>query len=241
MFMKAKLTITTMLGGALVAFSPAPAFALKDQSRVPGIEEETAPPRGLGTAPLTQPGDGSPVLQIKPGPDNTPEPGLKPADETAPQTAPAIEPVETVELTPDLAKRALDGFIKLKQNYQDTDIAEYESLETFVANAEQGPALEKDIKDLGFKSVGEWNIAITSVSFAYAAIAGIQEDEIRQELENIKNDTNLDTKTKVSLIEGLKSMLPSDNNKKVVEELNRDKDWAAKLKQLADSDQGGDH
>ena len=141
----------------------------------------------------------------------------------------------------DLAKRAIDGFVRLKELYQDTDIAEYESLEQFVAEADEGPALEKDIKSFGFKTVGEWNTAITSVSFAYAALSGTHEDEIKQELDNIKTDVDLDDKMRKSLIEGLQSMLPSDNNKKIVGELNKDKDWAKKLKLLEDSAEEAEH
>ena len=67
------------------------------------------------------------------------------------------------------------------------------------------------------------------------------EDEIKQELDNIKTDIDLDDRMKKSLIEGLQSMLPSDNNKKVVGELNKDAEWARKLKLLEDSAEEADH
>ena len=229
-----------MLRTALVGLLAQPALAAKDQTRIPGMEEVAPPTGGLGVGPLETPPGDEPLLQIRPGDD----PGGHDShghDHGPDEIVPAISAVETIELTTDLAKRAIDGFVKLKELYQDTDIAEYESLEQFVAEADEGPALEKDIKSFGFATVGEWNTAITSVSFAYAALSGTHEDEIKQELDNIKTDVDLDDRMRKSLIEGLQSMLPSDNNKKVVGELNKDVEWARKLKLLEDSAEEADH
>ncbi len=238
--MKGTGDISILLRTALVGLLAQPAWAAKDQTRLPGVEETAPPAGGLSVGPLdSSPGD-QPLLQIKPGDDGA---GQDPdsIDDGSNEIVPAISTVETIELTPDLAKRAIDGFVRLKELYQDTDIAEYESLEQFVAEADEGPALEKDIKSFGFATVGEWNTAITSVSFAYAALSGTHEDEIKRELDNIKTDVDLDDRMKKSLIEGLQSMLPSDNNKKIVDDLNKDKDWARKLKLLEDSAEEAEH
>lgn len=249
MAMKGTGDMSVWLSAAFVVAFAEPAFAVKDQTRVPGVENPAAAGGGLSIAPLApfapSPGD-EPLLQIRPGDTVSPDNGNNEdengntEDENV-EMIPAISEVETIELTPDLAMRAIDGFVKLKNSYQDTDIADYESLEQFVAEAKEGPALEKDIKSFGFKSVGEWNTAITSVSFAYAALSGTHEIEIKQELENIKNDADLDQAMKTSLIDGLQSMLPSDNNKQIVDDLNKQTDWAVKLKLLADSEVEGEH
>lgn len=244
LIMKAHLAtcaLSAVLLAGAIGSGGAQAFAVKDQTRLPGLEdgaqsgtsdtplgplaplapereEEAMPPQGGGG-------------QLKPvEPHSHEEQGGEPIGMVAP---------EQVELTEDSAKRSVDAFIKLKENYQDTDIAEYETLEQFVAEAKEGPALEADIKSFGFETVGDWNNTIISVSFAYAAVASAQEDEINQELENIRADTTLDEETKASLIESLKSMLPSEANKAVVKKLNEDPAWAAKLKLLADDEQGG--
>ncbi len=239
--MKGYGNIAVLTGAALVVMCAEPVFAAKDQTRLPEIQGVAAPGPGLSVAPFDpSPGD-EPLLQLSPGDDsgsgNTNDKG----EDGSREPTSVISTVETVDLTPDLAKRAIDGFIRLKKNYQDTDIAEYESLEQFVAEAKEGPALENDIKSFGFKTVGEWNTAITSVSFAYAALSGTHEDEIKQELENIRNEVDLDEQMKKSLIDGLQSMLPSENNKKIVGDLNKQKDWAEKLKLLEDSADGADH
>jgi hypothetical protein len=241
--MKGAGDIAVLISAAFVVMSAEPVLAAKDQTRLPEMQDPAAAGGGLGVAPFAPSPGNEPLLQLTPGDqDNSDNDNIndKGSDNTQ-EMSPAISKVETVELTPDLAKRAIDGFVKLKNNYQDTDIAEYESLEQFVAQAKEGPALEKDIKSFGFKTVGEWNTAITSVSFAYAALSGTHEDEIRQELENIEKEVDLDQQMKTSLIEGLQSMLPSDNNKKIVAELNRQKDWAEKLKLLEETEDGADH
>ncbi len=238
--MKGTRDISIVLGTVLAGLLAGPVLAAKDETRLPGMTEPVAPSGGLSIGPLdASPGE-EPLLQIKPGDDGKGQ-GAGRGEDNGSEIVPAISTVETIELDADIAKRAIDGFVRLKELYQDTDIAEYESLEQFVAEADQGPALEKDIKSFGFKTVGEWNTAITSVSFAYAALSGTHEDEIKQELDNIKTDVNLDDKMRKSLIEGLQSMLPSDNNKKVVGELNKDKDWAKKLKLLEDSAGEAEH
>jgi len=237
--MKHTRHIVVLLGATLLGVFAGPALAVKDQTRLPAVEGEAEAGNGLGAGPLVLSPGNEPLLQLKPGDDGDSEKGSN--EDEQPDMAPGIATVETIELTPDIAKRAIEGFVKLRENYQDTDIAEYESLEQFVAEASEGPALEKDIRSFGFATVGEWNIAITSVSFAYAALSGTHEEEINQELENINNDTDLDETMKKSLIEGLKSMLPSDNNKKVVSDLNKQKDWAEKLKLLAETDETGGH
>jgi len=239
--MKGTGNIVGLMSLALVVMCAEPVLAAKDQTRLPDAPDLAATSGGLGSAPFAPSPGNEPLLQLSPGDqDNSDNDSTNENDNTQ-EMAPAIATVETVELTPELAKRAIDGFVKLKNTYQDTDIAEYESLEQFVAQAKEGPALEKDIKSFGFKTVGEWNTAITSVSFAYAALSGTHEDEIRQELENIEKEVDLDQQMKTSLIEGLQSMLPSDNNKKIVSDLNMQKVWAEKLKLLEETEDGADH
>jgi len=228
-------TVSSVMAGSIMLHAvDASAFAVKDQSRLPGIDAAEEPGSGSGSTPLGPLGP----LVPKSGEDGSGEPRSAPDDEQPSVTVEEIPAQQQVPLTEDTAKRAVDAFIKLKASYQDTDIAEYETLEEFVAEAKEGAALEADIKSFGFASVGEWNNTIMSVSFAYAAVASNQEQEIRQELENIRDDASLDADLKKSLIESLKSMLPSDENKNVVRKLNEDKAWAEKLKALSEDDSG---
>lgn len=238
--MKGLVETVYVLGVLLVCAAAWPvtgAYASKDQSRLPGMED------GDGTKPVKPFGNLSP-LAPQPGENdagNAPagKGGEEPGEEGPTATMGVLNEVKQVKLDEDLSKRALDAFIKLKENYQDTDIAEYETLEQFVAEAGQGKALEKDIKSFGFKTVGEWNNTIMSVSFAYAAVVGNQDADIRKEIESIRSDEVLDKELKKSLISGLESMLASEENKTVIRKLNEQPNWAKKLKMLADEEEGG--
>jgi hypothetical protein len=233
-----KLWSLALLAGVSIAawagaMVPGHAFAVKDQARMPGMDAGEA--AGSGTEGLGRLGP----LMPAPGEDETQmPPGNQPGGEDGGPvvSTEVIGTVEQVELNEDLARRALDAFILLKSKYQDTDIAEYETLEQFVAEAKQGKALEADIKQAGFATVTEWNNTIMSVSFAYAAVAGSQDQEIRAEIESIRSDDGLDPALKKSLVESLESMLPSDHNKQVVSKLNAQPEWAKKLETLAEDE-----
>lgn len=225
------------------AVEPVHAFAVKDQTRIPGIDAGGTPDsggQGLGKlGPLAPaPGEDEPSM-----PSQKPPKSEDGGEDGGSVSTEVVGTVEQVRLSEDSAKRALDGFILLKSKYQDTDIAEYETLEQFVAEAKEGKALEADIKKAGFASVGEWNNTIMSVSFAYAAVSSTQEQEIRTEIDSIRSDEALDPELKKSLIESLESMLPSEHNKQVVLKLNAQPDWAEKLKMLAEdeAEEGHEH
>ena len=232
----ALLATELVIVSVLVGAGSVHAFAVKDQTRLPGLPaagESNGNGDSLGTlAPLApMPDDGQ---QAAPPPAEEPQQG---AEQPSPMQD-VVGKVDQVDLSEDSAKRALDVFILLKEKYQDTDIGEYETLEQFVAEAAEGKALESDVKANGFDTVTVWNNTIMSVSFAYAAISGSQEQEIRTEIENIRTDKDIADDLRQSLISGLESMLPSEANKTVVKTLNEDGAWAEKLKLLIEDEAG---
>ena len=237
------ISAVSLIAAWAAAVEPLHAFAVKDQTRIPGLDEGGSPDSGSQGLGKLGP------LAPAPGEDDSSMPSQKPpktedgGEDGSSVTTEVVGTVEQVRLSEDSAKRALDGFILLKSKYQDTDIAEYETLEQFVAEAREGKALEADIKQAGFASVGEWNNTIMSVSFAYAAVSSTQEQEIRAEIDSIRKDEGLDPELKKSLIESLESMLPSEHNKQVVLKLNAQPDWAEKLKMLAEdeTEEGHEH
>lgn len=194
----------------LIAASPEPGWSIvKDQSRI-GEEGSDAEP------------------EVPPSPDGGP-------DETAPPDIPEFEilaPVETVELTLDAAKRALDAFADVRDKYNDQGIENYESLQEFVDKTDAGKRLEADIKAYGFSDVTAWNKTITTVSFAYSAVFDGQEADIRQQIEAIGNDQSLDEAEAGRIIAYLNSLLPSENNKKVLRALLDDPIYRERLKLL---------
>ena len=168
-----------------------------------------------------------------------PDVGAPPPDtETEPDTMSLgdIPEIETVELTPDMARRAVDAFTMVREKYADTAIYEYEDLEEFVDKTEAGKKLDADIRSFGFNGVTEWNTAITSVGLAYSALSEDPSDNVEQQIAEIKADTNLAQDMKDRMVKSLSAMVPSDNNRKVVQELVKDSAYAEKLKLLSEEE-----
>lgn len=219
-------TIAAGLGVVLWAtMNSASLFAAKDQSRIEASPHD-------GRAPYSAPG----------------LPGIKFDPETAaPQPAPGLDgeqppggehefgplqAVETIELDEGMARRALDALADVRTKYDDAGLAEYETLEEFVAKTKAGKQLEVDIKRHGFASVTDWSAAILSVQFAYGAVLEDLEAEVRMQIEETRNDQNLTEQDRKIMIESLTAMLSTPGNKKVVRELMKDASYAQKLKQL---------
>lgn len=120
----------------------------------------------------------------------------------------------------------------MSEKYRDAELEEYENLQDFVDQNIQGKDFEADIKAAGFANVNQWNTAITAVSFAYVAVIDDQTTEIQQQIAELEADTELAKDLKDRMIASLKAMIPSDNNRAVVEALLDDPAYAEKLKQL---------
>jgi len=180
----------------------------------------------------------------------TPAPAAK-AETTKPVEAPkAIDPngsdmesgdavsladipdVQTEELVPDIARKAVDGYALLQSKYQDSPLEDYTDLQDFVNKDPKGPELEKDIKALGFKDVTEWNIAVTSVSVAYNTLIDDQTADLKQQIEDVKASKDMAQDIKDRTIKSLQNSIPSANNTKIVQDMMNDKAYAEKLKLL---------
>lgn len=173
-----------------------------------------------GTEDLTEPAPDEPTA----GEDETGNP-----DELSLGEIPVIE---TMELTADIAKRALDSYLMVREKYQDSELDQYENLQDFVDQTEDGKSFEADIKAAGFDNVNDWNLAITTLSVAYSSAVDDPTAEIQQQIAEIEADPDLAQDMKDRMISSLKAMIPSENNKKVVAELMADPAYAEKLKQL---------
>ena len=141
--------------------------------------------------------------------------------------------VEVVELTADSAKHAVDAFALVKDKYKDAKFEDYDTLQGFADLAPEGKTFEADIKALGFVSVDEWYKTVTTVGFAYAAVTDDQSGDINQQIEEIKLDTEIPQDMKDRMTASLKAMIPSDNNRKIVEALVADPAYTEKLKLLS--------
>jgi hypothetical protein len=229
----------------ILAFLAAPAFAAtKDQARIlsePFELAQTTTPN----QPLTLPGSGT----------TTPDTGTEPDQGAQDDTTPApdanqndtgngedispddmslgeIPDVQTMELTLDIAKRAIDSYTMVKNKYADTDLEQYDNLQGFVDQNPRGKEFEADIKAAGFANVNDWNLAITTLGFAYSGVTDDPTKDIQEQIAEIQADTKVAQDMKDRMIKSLNAMIPSPNNRQVVEELMKDPAYLEKLKQL---------
>ena len=147
-----------------------------------------------------------------------------------------IPAVETIELTTDIARRAVDAFVLVRDKYKDANLEEYENLQDFVDKTQDGKNFEADIKAHGFNTVNEWNVAITTVGFAYTALTDDQSDDINAQIAELEKDTSIAKDLKDRMIASLKAMVPSDNNRKVVQAMMDEPAYSEKLKLLAEEE-----
>ena len=212
------------------------------QLEAPDLFAEQAPAVPPTTSPALPPAPVPSVLT--PAPDTTPPaPGDTPevTDPAGPAVDGAAEEdfslgdipiVETIELTTDKAKKALDTYVLVREKYKDAQLENYENLQDFVDQSPQGKAFEADVKAAGFPNVVEWNTAITTLSFAYDNSVNDQTLAIKQQIEELKADTETAADMRERMTKALESMIPSENNKKVLEEVKADPAYVEKLKML---------
>ena len=188
--------------------------------------------------PVPVPQAATPPAPTPPAAGETPEvtdPAAGPATDGAGEedfSLGDIPIVETVELTTEKAKKALDTYVLVREKYKDAALENYENLQDFVDQSPQGKAFEADVKAAGFPNVIEWNTTITTLSFAYDNSIDDQTTSIKQQIEELKADTETAQDMRERMIKALEAMIPSDNNKKVLEEIKADPAYAEKLKML---------
>jgi len=84
--------------------------------------------------------------------------------------------------------------------------------------------------------VNEWNTAITTVGFAYSALTDDQTNDIKAQIEEVKKDTSIAQDLKDRMISSLTAMIPSENNRKVVQAMMDEPEYSEKLKLLAEEE-----
>ena len=179
-------------------------------------------------------------------------PDAKPADKAATPDAPAdpsaadqqgdgdvslgdAADIQTEELTPELARKALDGYAMVHEKYQDSPLEDYSDLQEFADKDPKGKQFEADIKAFGFSSVGDWNLAVTSVSVAYNNVLDDQTADIKQQIEDVQKSVDMAQDMKDKTIKSLQASIPSENNTKIIQDLIKDKAYAEKIKLLESS------
>ncbi len=190
-----------------------------------------AAPSGTSAAPPAAPADGA-AAQPDAAPAVVPDPSAPDTEAGSDVSVGEVANIETEELTPDLAKKAIDGYFLVHNKYQDSPLEDYQDLQEFVDKDAKGKQLEIDIKAFGFTSVNDWNLAVTSVSVAYNNILDDQTADYKQQIEDIKNSKDMAQDMKDQQIKALQAAIPSENNHRIVEDLTKDPVYADKIKLL---------
>lgn len=238
-----KLTLASCAAIALMAL--AGSVAAQQTTTTP---DPAKPAAQAAPADTTKPADpAKPADTTKPPDPAKPTDTTKPADPSAADTDGAAGPddmsigeipdVQTEELTPELAKKAIDGYAMVHVKYQDSPLEDYQDLQEFVDKDPKGKEFETDIKSFGFTSVNDWNLAVTTLSFAYTNILDDQTGDLKQQMDEINADTTMAQDMKDRMIKSLKAMIPSDNNKKIVEDLIKDPTYGEKIKLLESTEE----
>lgn len=183
----------------------------------------------------------APVEDVKPPPQEPvedltePDPSQSVDGETPPSDEVSIGEipvVQMVELTLDSAQKAVDAYVVVKDKYKDADLESFDSLQDFVDRDPLGKEFEADIKLAGFANVTDWNLAITTVGAAYSNIVDDQTDDIKQQIEEVEKDTEMAQDMKDRIVTSLKALIPSENNRKIVQQMIDNPAYTEKLKLL---------
>lgn len=180
------------------------------------------------------------VDEVKPPPPveedlTAPDPNQPTDNETPPSDQVSIgeiPEVHMVDLTLDAAQRAVDAYVLLKDKYKDAALENFDSLQDFVDKDPQGKVFEADVKSAGFSNVDEWNQTVTTVSAAYSNIIDDQSTDIDLQIEDVKKDTEMAQDMKDRIIASLNALIPTENNRKIVQQMIDNPAYAEKLKLL---------
>jgi len=180
---------------------------------------------GAATAPAA--GTNAPAADAKPD-----DPSAADTESGGDVSVGEIPDVQTEELTADIAKKALDGYVMVHEKYQDSPLEDYQDLQEFVDKDPKGKQFETDIKAFGFNSVNEWNLAVTSLSIAYNNVLDDQTADTKQQIEDLQKSTDMAQDMKDRNIKSLQATIPSENNTKVAQDLIKDAAYGEKIKLL---------
>jgi hypothetical protein len=196
--------------------------------------QQPAPPATAAPLPPVKTDPALPPVAEPPPPAAEvlpPEDGA-PADGTEGMSIGEIPAVETEELTPDMARKALDAYVLVQTKYQDSPLENYDDLQSFVDKDPKGKDFETDIKTFGFPNVDNWNLAVTTLSFAYTNALDDQTTDIKQQIDEITANKEMAQDMKDRMVNSLKAMIPSPNNAKIVADLIADATYGDKIKLL---------
>lgn len=202
----------------------------------PPVAAPVTPPAAVTPpAPATPPVDSKPAAPAPAVEPPAPNAEVAPTDPSAPDTEGdmslgEIDTVETEELTLEIARKAIDAYMMVQEKYKDSPLADYQDLQEFVDKDPKGKELDADVKSFGFKDVNDWNLAVTTIGVTYNNQLNDQTTEINQQIADVMADTTIAQDMKDRMIKNFKASIPSENNRKIIEEVSKDPAYTEKIK-----------
>lgn len=202
----------------------------------PPVAAPVTPPAAVTPpAPATPPVDSKPAAPAPTVEPPAPNAEVAPTDPSAPDTEGdmslgEIDTVETEELTLEIARKAIDAYMMVQEKYKDSPLADYQDLQEFVDKDPKGKELDADVKSFGFKDVNDWNLAVTTIGVTYNNQLNDQTTEINQQIADVMADTTIAQDMKDRMIKNFKASIPSENNRKIIEEVSKDPAYTEKIK-----------
>ena len=232
--MKLLMQFMAICGVLTMAQLPQVSWAQTAGTQVtPPVTTAPAAPSAVTPAPATPP-----VVAAPPAPgDQTAPVDPSAADTEGDMSVGEIATVETEELTPDMARKALDAYFMIQEKYKDSPLADYQDLQEFVDKDPKGKEMEADVKGFGFKDVNDWNLAVTTLGVTYNNQLNDQTTDIKQQINDVKADTTMAQDMKDRMVKNLQAMIPSENNRKIVEDITKDAAYTEKIKLLESTDE----
>ncbi len=219
--MLARIMGAALLASGLAVAAEAAQIPDKDQDRI-GAPATPAPATPLRDPNLLEPGETQPVQ-----PPQGELPGMGYDDLLL-----DMKDARAIELTAQMARRALDAFAAIRGKYDDKGLADYPTLQEFADKTEAGKQMQEEIRKFGFANVAEWNLVIMNLGFAYTSVLEGSDAEIRNQIRDAQADPRLSEDKRRKIIKALRILIPSPNNRKIAEELMNDPVYSQKLKLL---------
>jgi hypothetical protein len=221
------------VGLLLIGLTPAVSamHAIINSSGLDGSERETQPNLVASepTVEVVKPPPAEVEDLTEPDPNQPADSETPPSDEVSIGEIPVVQ---MVELTLDAAQKAVDAYVIVKDKYKDAELENFDSLQDFVDRDPLGKAFEADIKLAGFTNVTEWNLAITTVGAAYSNIIDDQSTDIKLQIEEVQKDAELAQDMKDRIVASLNALIPSENNRGIVQQMIDNPAYVEKLKLL---------
>ena len=232
--MKLLMQCTALCGFLTLVQIPVVSLAQTTTTQVkPPAATTPTPPPVVKPAPATPP-----IIAQPPAPgDQTAPVDPSAADTEGEMSIGEISAVETEELNPDMARKALDAYFMIQDKYKDSPLADYQDLQEFVDKDPKGKEMETDVKSFGFKDVNDWNLAVTTLGVTYNNQLNDQTADYKQQIDDVKADTTMAQDMKDRMVKNLQAMIPSENNRKIVEDISKDPAYSEKIKLLESTDE----